>query len=322
VTAPAPTVFFGSGAFAVPILEELLRAPEVSIVGVVTVPDRPAGRQHVPAPTPVAARARALGIPVLRPASLRTPAAVDSIRDLRPGLGVLADYGRIVPPSILDLPAAGILNVHPSLLPRWRGASPIPATILAGDTETGVTVIRMDAGLDSGPIVGVERWALDGIEDAPGLEARAATTGGQLVRRLVGPWLRGEIVPRPQGEDGMTLTRPLRREDGLLDPTRPASDLERQVRALRPWPGTYIETIAGRIAVLEAAAAPAAEAGTGAPAQDRRPGRLGAEGLFAADGSCLVLQRVQPAGKGPMSWPELLRGRPGLLGSTVIAGHA
>jgi len=318
VTAPVPTVFFGSGSFAVPVLEALLAAPEVSVAGVVTVPDKPAGRRRVATPTPIAARARALGIAVLQPASLRSPEAVEAIRGLRSGLGVLADYGRIVPSSILEFPTAGILNVHPSLLPRWRGASPIPATILAGDSETGVTVMRMDAGLDTGPIVGVERWALDGTEDAPGLEARAAAAGAQLVGRLIGPWLRGEIEPRPQGEQGMriTMTRPLRREDGLLDPTRPAVELERQVRALRPWPGTYFESIAGRIGVLDATAE------TGAVAQDRVPGRLGPDGLFAADGSALVLRTVQPAGGRPMSWGELLRGRPGLLGSTVIAGHA
>jgi methionyl-tRNA formyltransferase len=316
VTAPVPTVFFGSGSFAVPILEALLAAPEVRVVGVVTVPDKPAGRQRVPTPTPVAVRARALDVQVLQPGNLRGPEAAEAIRDLGPGLGVLADYGRIVPPSILELPTAGILNIHPSLLPRWRGASPIPATILAGDTETGVTLIRMDAGLDTGPIVGLARWVLEGTEDAPGLEALAATAAADLVQRLVGPWLRGEIVPRPQGEQGMTMTRPLRREDGLLDPTRPAVELERQVRALRPWPGTYVESIAGRIAVLEASAQ------GGAIAQDRVPGRLGPDGLFAADGSSLVLQTVQPAGGRPMSWPELLRGRPGLLGSTVIAGHA
>lgn len=316
MTAPVPTVFFGSGSFAVAILEALVAAPEISIAGVVTVPDKPAGRKGLPTPTPVAAHALALGLNVLRPASLRTPEAVAAIRDLGPGLGVLADYGRIVPPSILELPAAGILNVHPSLLPRWRGASPIPATILAGDTETGVTVIRMDAGLDTGPIVGVERWAQDDTDDAPGLEARAQDAGAQLVAGLLGPWLRGEIAPRPQGEQGMTMARPLRREDGLLDATRPAVELERQVRALRPWPGTYFESIAGRIGVLNA------QAERGAVSQDRVPGRLGPDGLFAADGSHLVLRTVQPAGGRSMSWPELLRGRPGLLGSTVIARPA
>ena len=316
MTDPVPTVFFGSGAFAVPILDALSGSPDVSVTAVVTVPDRPVGRRGHLTATPVADRAAELGLPILRPSGLRDPAAVSSIGALRAGLGVLADYGRIVPPAILELPAAGILNVHPSLLPRWRGASPIPATILAGDRATGVTVIRMDAGLDPGPIVAVERWDLAGDEDGPGLEAHAAGVAAGLVARVVGPWVRGEVRPRPQGEAGVTLTRPLRREDGRLDPTRPAAELERQVRAYRPWPGSYVGSIAGRIAVLDA------RADAGAVAQDRVPGRLGPEGLCAANGSRLVLLTVQPAGGRPMTWDELLRGRPGLAGSTVLAAPA
>jgi methionyl-tRNA formyltransferase len=316
VTDPVPTVFFGSGEFAVPILEALLAAPEVVIRGVVTTPDRPAGRRAVPTSTPVAERARALGIALLQPAGLRNPEAVAAIAALGAGLGVLADYGRIVPAPILELPAVGILNLHPSLLPRWRGASPIPVTIVAGDRETGVSVIRMDAGLDTGPIVAVERWALGGDEDAPRLEAFAATVAAGLIGRVVGPWLRGEIEPRPQEADGVTMTRPLRREDGRLDPSRPATELERQVRAFRPWPGTFIETVAGRIAVLEARV----QVGTAGAGAD--PGRLGPDGLTTADGSLLALDIVQPAGGRAMSWAELLRGRPGLIGSVVNASPA
>jgi methionyl-tRNA formyltransferase len=316
VTGPVPTVFFGSGSFAVPILDAFIASRDVSIVGVVTVPDRPAGRRAVPTPTPVAARARELGLTTLQPPSLRDPAAVAAIAALQAGLGVLADYGRIVPQAILDLPAAGILNVHPSLLPRWRGASPIPATIMAGDTETGVTVIRMDASLDTGPIVAVERWALDGDEDAPGLEAHAAAVGAALIARIVGPWLRGEVTPRPQGEDGATLTRPWRRDDGRLDPTRSAIELERRVRALRPWPGTFLDTVAGRLAVLDASAA------TGADEPGHAPGRLGPDGLDTADGSRLALRTVQPAGGRAMAWPDFLRGRPAIIGSIVLTGAA
>ncbi len=316
MTGPVPTVFFGSGGFAVPILEALLATPDVTVTAVITAPDRPAGRGHAPTATPVATRARDLGIPLLKLSKLRSAEAAAVLAALRPGLGVLADYGRIVPPAILEIPTAGMLNIHPSLLPRWRGASPIPATILAGDTETGVTVIRMDAGLDTGPVVAVERWRLSGDEDAPALEARAAAAGAALLRRTVVSWLRGEIVARPQGDVGMTMTRPLQREDGRLDPTLHATELERQVRALRPWPGTYLESIAGRIAVLEAAAR------SGPVGPDDRPGRLGDDGVETANGSCLVLRTVQPAGGRPMSWAALLRGRPGLLGSTVIAGPA
>ena len=316
MTGPVPTVFFGSGGFAVPILEALVQAPELTIRAVVTAPDRPVGRRAIPTATPVAARARALGIALIQPVRLRDPEVLAAMAALDAGLGVLADYGRIVPPAILELPAAGILNLHPSLLPRWRGASPIPATILAGDRATGVTAIRMDAGLDTGPIVAVEGWDLRGDEDAPGVEARAADVAAGLIRRVVGPWLRGEIEPRPQSGDGVSLTRPLHREDGRLDPVRPAIELERRVRAYRPWPGTYLETVAGRIGVLDARV----EAGTRASRPD--VGRLGPDGLTTSDGSRLVPGTVQPAGGRPMSWAELLRGRPGLVGSVVDATRA
>jgi len=316
VTDPVPTVFFGSGGFAVPILQALLGSTEVAIRGVVTAPDRPAGRRATPTPTPVADFARRRGLAILQPAGLRGPDALDAIAGLRPGLGVLADFGRIVPPAILGVAPAGILNVHPSLLPRWRGASPIPATILAGDRETGVTVIRMDAGLDTGPIVAQERWELVGDEDGPSLEARAAGVGARLVERIVGPWLRGQLEARPQASDGVTLTRPLTRADGRLDPARRAAELERQVRAFRPWPGTFLETIAGRIAVLDARA----ETGPSSPPAD--PGRLGPDGMAVAAGGRLVLRVVRPAGGRSMSWADCLRGRPGLAGSLVPTSPA
>jgi methionyl-tRNA formyltransferase len=146
-------VFFGSGAFAIPSLEALLASPHVTVVTVVTAPDRPVGRRAEPTPTPVAARARAAGLALSQPPRVRAPEVVAELAALAPELGVLADYGQIVPPAVLELPARGILNVHPSLLPRHRGATPVPATILAGDAEAGVTIIRMDAGLDTGPIV-------------------------------------------------------------------------------------------------------------------------------------------------------------------------
>lgn len=316
MTGPVPTVFFGSGSFAVPTLDALLAAPELSVVGVVSVPDRPAGRHGSARSTPVATRARELGLATLQPTNLRRPEAVAEIATLGPGFGVLADYGRIVPQTILDLWTAGILNVHPSLLPRWRGAAPIPATILADDRETGVTIIRMDAGLDTGPIVAVDRWPLDGSEDAPALEARAAAAGAALIARIVGPWLRGEVASRDQGTHGVMLTRPLRREDGLLDARFPASELERRVRAYRPWPGTYFEITNARVGVLDAVAV------GDAAGPDHVPGRLGPDGLDAADDSRLILRTVQPAGGRPMAWAEFLRGRPALNGSIVLAGPA
>lgn len=311
--APARTVFFGSGGFGVPILETLAAAPEVELVGVVSAPDRPAGRGAALTPTPVAARARELGLRLVQPERIRGDDAIRAIAELRPVLGVLADYGRIVPPAILELPRRGILNVHPSLLPRHRGASPIAATILAGDGTTGVSLIVMDAGVDSGPIVASSGWPLAGTETAPELEARAAAEGAELVRRSLAGWLAGALSPRAQDEAAATMTRPLRREDGRLDPGRRAAELERQVRAYQPWPGSYIETLAGRLTVWRAE--------VGALSFHDDPGRLVSHGLFPALTTAdrrLILEEVQPAGGRRMTGPEFLRGRGRELVGTAV----
>ncbi|MFL5679615.1 MAG: methionyl-tRNA formyltransferase [Chloroflexota bacterium] len=309
---PARTLFFGSGAFAVPALEALVGDSDVELVGIVSVPDRPVGRRHEPAAVPVVARARELGLPLLQPRGIRDAATRDEIAALRPEVGVLADYGRIVPPAVLDVPAHGILNIHPSLLPRHRGASPIPATILAGDTQTGVTIIRMDEGLDTGPIVAMESWPLDGTETAETLEARAAEAGAALLTRTLGRWLAGEIEVQAQDETAATTTRPLRREDGRLDADAPVVELERRVRALQPWPGTWVETVAGRVAIWRAEAVPG-----WIGSEEVEPGRFGRFGLHARDGY-LALREVQPAGGRRMTFDELVRGRPGIVGSSVI----
>jgi methionyl-tRNA formyltransferase len=312
---PVPTIFLGSGAFGVPILEALVASPETEVVAVVSSPDRPVGRKAVLTAVPVAARARELGLTLHQPDRIRDPAAAGALAERRPTLGVLADYGQIAPAAILDLPPRGILNVHPSLLPRHRGATPIPAAILAGDRVTGVTLIRMDEGLDTGPIVAVTRWPLSGDETAPELEARAAAAGAALLAVTLGPWLRGELDATPQPADGATLTRPLHRDDGRLDPSRSAVELERQVRAFQPWPGAFVETAAGRLKVLRAGVAPAA--GEVAPA----PGMFGPGPglrLHTADGDLVILE-VQPAGGRAMSGEDLVLGRPALPGSRVVA---
>jgi methionyl-tRNA formyltransferase len=310
---PARVIFLGSGAFGVPILDALVGAPEIDLVGVVSAPDRPIGRSGVVTAVPVATRARALGLPLLQPERVRAPDAIEAITGLRPHLGVLADYGQIVPAALLDVPSRGILNVHPSLLPRHRGASPIPATILAGDRETGVTLIRMDAGLDTGPIVAVDRWPLGGDELAPDLERRAAEAGAALVSRTIGPWLRGEIAARRQASEGVTLTRPLRRDDGRLDPSRPALELDRQVRAYQPWPGSFVETVAGRLIVWRARIELGGTATAALIDGDGANGEL----RLGTTAGWLILDEVQPAGGRRMHGTELLRGRPALAGSRV-----
>lgn len=305
------TVFIGSGGFGVESLWRLESHDEVDLVGVVTVPPRPAGRTRELTPTRVHQAAHELGIKtILTPARLRAPESIAEVLTLAPELLVLADYGQIVPAELLAV-RHGALNLHPSLLPRHRGATPIPAAILAGDSETGVTLMRMDAGLDTGPIVAQERVALDGTETTPELEEVLMLKADQLLDRSLGPWIRGELTATPQPEDGATLTRPLRREDGRLDPRKSAAELERQVRAYQPWPGSFVDTPLGRIAVWSAS--PAASAGAEIGTFDER-------GLGVGDGERLWLIEVQPAGGKRMTWEALLRGKPALVGSRVLPG--
>lgn len=298
------TVFLGSGSFAVPALRVVAAHPRLELVAIVTAPPRPVGRRQVLTATPVGAAAGTLGIaPVLTPRRLRAAESIESVLALDPSLAVLADYGQIVPPPLLDLPH-GALNLHPSALPRFRGASPIPATILAGDAETAVTLMRMDAGLDTGPLVAQARVDLDGTETAPALEERLATLGARLLADSLDGWLDGSLAARPQAEDGVVLTRPLRREDGRLDAALGASALERMVRAYAPWPGTFLEVAGGRLVVNEVSVAPAGDGDV--------PGELVREGhapaLATPDGR-LVLVTVTPAGKRPMPGEDWLRGR-------------
>ena len=313
MTARRRAVFLGTGTFAVPILEALAAAPEIELVAVVTAPARPAGRGQQIRVSPVAARAHELGCRVLAPAHLRLPEAVAAVRALAPELLVLADYGQMVPPELLALPRLGALNLHPSLLPRHRGAAPVAAAILAGDRESGVTLMRMDEGLDSGPIVAQCRVALDGRETAPELEARLAALSVALLAQSLGDWLAGRLPATAQpGVGGVTMTRPLRRADGRLDTTRPAIELERQVRAYQPWPGTYIETDGERLLIWRAEAM---DDDAGAV-----PGTICADGdglAIATPGGRLRLIEVQAAGGRRMDGAALRRGRPGLVGRHV-----
>jgi methionyl-tRNA formyltransferase len=307
------TVLLGSGGFGGPALRRLVAHPDVDLVGVVTAPDRPVGRRAELTPSPVGALAASLGIgPVLSPDRLRTPEAISAVLDLRPGLAVLADYGQLVPAPLLRLDH-GALNLHPSLLPRHRGATPIPAAILHGDVETGVSLFAMDAGLDSGPIVAARPMPLTGAETAPELEERLAEVAGDLLDSTLGPWIRGEIVARPQDESAATMTRLLRRDDGRLDPTLPAHELERRVRAYLPWPGSFMELPGfGRLIVRSAIAA------AGEPGDE--PGTLVADGdglAVATPEGRLRLGLVQLAGRRLMDASTARRGAPGLVGARV-----
>ena len=303
-------VFFGSGSFAVPILESLVAIPGVRVEAVVSTPDRPVGRKAISTPTPVAARSRELGLPLLQPGRVRKPEAIEALAAIAPDLIVLADYGQLIPRVLLEMPSRGFLNLHPSPLPRHRGAAPIPATILAGETESAVTLMVMTEEVDAGPIVAVASLEVRPDDTAVTLEERAASVAAGLLRRALLEWLAGRLEARPQALEGVTLTRPLRREDGALDPARSAVELERQVRAYQPWPGSYLEAGDGRLIVWKAHVARAEAGDVAGKFVATSDGGLA---LATVDGR-LVLQDVQPAGGRRMSAAELSRGRPGLIG--------
>ena len=312
--APVRAVFLGSGSFAVPILDALAALPGVEVVAVVSAPDRPVGRKAIVTSTPVAARARALGLHLHQPGRVRSPESVAMLVTLAPDLAVLADYGQLIPRSLIELPARGFLNLHPSSLPRHRGATPIPATILAGDNASAVTLLCLTEELDAGPIVAVAPLEVRLDDTTSELEGRAAEVAALLLARALPEWLAGRLTPTLQPAEGMTLTRPLRREDGRIDPLRPAVELERQVRAFQPWPGSFLETSGGRLIVWRASLVPGiAEAGG-----QSEPGNLlrFGDGLALATGAGLLrLDEVQLAGGRRMTSAALTRGSPGLLGN-------
>lgn len=232
------TVFMGTPEFAVASLDALVAA-STEIVGVFTRPDRPAGRGQRLDQSPVKRYADDHGLPVFQPDSFRSSAELSRLRDLCPELIVVAAYGVILPPPVLDLPPFGCINVHGSLLPRHRGASPIAAAILAGDREAGVTIMKMDAGVDTGPTLASAALPVLAGDTTGSLTDRLAVLGADLLVQTLPPWLRGELEATPQGDDGATFAPRIAKEDGRIDWHEPAAVIERRVRAYQPWPAAF-----------------------------------------------------------------------------------
>lgn len=307
-------VFMGSPQFAVPILRALATAFEV--VGVVTRPDRPAGRGRALRPPPVRLAAAELALPCLQSARISGPEGLAALRAWDPEIIVVAAFGEILNREVLELPRLGCVNVHASLLPRWRGASPIQAAILHGDHETGVTLMRMDEGLDTGPILAQSATAIGPEETAGDLGVRLAPLGAGLLVDALPRYAGGELLPRPQPSLGVTFAPRLRVDSGRLDFTLPAQRLARQVRAFQPWPTSFFEWKARRIVVRSSAAVP----GGGSPAG--QVVTFGAKPAVTTADGWLILERVQAAGGKPMSGEEFLRGARGLLGTNLIPAQA
>ena len=309
-------LFMGTPDFAVPSLRALTQQANagLAVAGVVTRPDKPVGRKQQVVFSPVKQFALEHDIPVYQPGPLRRPEALTLLRDLAPDLIVVAAFGQILPPEVLTLPLHGCLNVHASLLPRWRGASPINASILAGDAETGATIMLMDAGLDTGPALARRATPIGADETAGELSDRLALLGAELLVETVPRWLAGVITLEPQDESQATMTRLLQKSDGRLDWQRPADELANQVRAYTPWPGAYTTWEGRTLKVLRARAIPfETDLPPGAclvPAGDTSLAVICGEGALA-------LEVIQLEGKRAMPSAEVVRGHPTLTSARL-----
>jgi methionyl-tRNA formyltransferase len=234
-------VFMGTPDLAATCLKRLAGDPRFHIVGAVSQPDRPKGRRLRVQPTPVRLAAEAAGIPVHQPAKARDPAFLEKLRALKTDLIAVAAYGQLLPQQLLDIPAHGSLNVHTSLLPRYRGAAPIQWAILNGDAETGVTIMKMTAELDAGDILSQRRTSIDADDNAQTLHDRLAVLGAELLAETIPPHVAGKIKPVPQPSEGIVYARKIAKTDGQLDWTRPGTELWNQVRGLAPWPGAFTQ---------------------------------------------------------------------------------
>ncbi len=232
-------IFMGTAELSCASLEKLARNEQFQILAVVTQPDKPKGRDLKLTPSPVKVLAEKLNLPVLQPLKARDEKFIADLRELKPDLMVVVAYGQILPPALLDVPAHGCLNVHTSLLPKYRGAAPIQWAIADGEPETGVTIMQMDAGLDTGPILSTRRTPILPEDDSQKLHDRLAQLGAELLVETIPGYVAGEIQPQPQPTEGSTYAAKIKKEDGRTDWSLPAEKIWNRLRAFTPWPGAY-----------------------------------------------------------------------------------
>ncbi len=293
-------VFMGSPEFALPVLQELVE--QYHVVGVVTQPDRPAGRGRVLTPPPVKLLADELRLPVIQPHRLSEPAAFQQLQTWAPDLVIVAAFGQILKPAVLDLPHLGCVNVHASLLPRWRGAAPIQAAILNGDDQTGITIMCMDPGVDTGSVLSQRAIPIGAEDTAASLSSKLSALGAGLLVETLPHYLAGELQATPQDDAHATYAPMIKKEAGQLDFSRSSTQLDRQVRAYHPWPGAFTYWNGQPLKILRAHVAGSHQqlAGTHTVYQD-------SPAIAASDG-LLVIDELQLAGRNPQPGPAFLRG--------------
>jgi methionyl-tRNA formyltransferase len=305
-------VFMGTPEFAVASLEQLV-LEQYQVVAVYTQPDKPAGRGRSLVSSLVKRTALARGLTVAQPASLRGVEVAGELAGLRPDVMVVAAFGQVLPRSVLDVPGYGCINIHPSLLPRFRGASPVAAAILGGDEFTGVSVMLMDEGLDTGPVLARAQIPISPWDTAGSLGGKLSRIGAQLMLEVLPRWVKGELTPSPQEEAEATYSAPISKEDGEIDWQLPAADIWRRVRAFQPWPGCFTRWQNRQLKIIEAVPL----TGEKAPEAGRVVALEGAGfGIGTGDGILGVLT-VQMEGKRAMSAAEFLRGQRQFIGAIL-----
>ena len=310
-------LFIGSGEIGVPVLRWLLSSKEYELVGVVTQPDKPVGRSQKIEPPPIKAALAALSVPVLQPERIKREEAVAQIRALQPDVAVVMAYGQILPRTILEIPRLACLNLHASLLPRHRGAAPIQAAIIAGDQESGITVMYMDEGLDTGDILLQSRIALPPDETGGSLHDRLGEVAPAALAKALALLQAGTAPRQPQQNSEATQAPKLQREHGRIDWTQPAQEIARKIRAFDPWPGTYavVPDAEGRehnLKIFTAVSRDDAQLTAG------QLSVLSSKNLLIGTGAgALQLQDVQLAGGKRMAASELIRGHPWLATATA-----
>jgi len=306
---PLRLIFMGTAELACASLRALCREKDFQVIAVVSQPDKPKGRDLKLQPTPVKELALAENLPVLQPARARNEDFIAQLRALAPDLIIVAAYGQILPPAILELPRHGCLNVHTSLLPKYRGAAPIQWAILNGDAETGVTIMQMDAGLDTGPILTQTTTPIDPADDAQTLHDRLATLGGELLVKTIPDHVAGKITPRPQPAEGVTHARKITKEDGCLDWSQPARILWHRIRGFTPWPGAFTHIPADdKPRLLKLWRAEVEPNLTGPPGTILRADKDGI--IIACGQQALRIHQLQREGGRKMTAQEFLAGHP------------
>ena len=311
-------VFMGTPEFAVPSLEHLI-LNQYQVVAVYTQPDKPSGRGRSLVSLPVKRAALAWNLPVVQPGGLKRAEAVEQLASFHPDVIVVAAFGQILPQSVLDIPGYGCINIHPSLLPRFRGASPVAAAILAGDEFTGVSIMLMDAGLDTGPVLARAQIPISAQDITGSLTAKLSHIAARLLQEVLVGWLRGELTPQPQNEAEATYSGTITKEEGEIDWRLSAIDIWRRVRAFQPWPGCYTRWQGRQLKIIEAVPLPDERAGDMGRVVALTPTTDRSEAIFGVhtgDGILGVL-KVQLEGKRAMSAAEFLRGQRQFIGAIL-----